>query len=99
MKGEKLKSTPIPEHICQLSPLPLPLPTCDMGGSYRSSCSLMATSLKSPAWKQITSFSSVFGPSLDGGREGEEDGGREGEEEEREKCQVLHTYMHVQYEH
>ena len=40
--------------------------TCDIGGSYKSSCSLSATSLKSAAWKQITSFISLLPVSLQG---------------------------------
>lgn len=39
-------------------------PTCDSGGSWRSSCSLMTTSGKSPAWKQTTSLVIRAGPSL-----------------------------------
>ena len=38
--------------------------TCDMGGSNRSSCKASATSLKSPAWKQTTSFISRLAPGL-----------------------------------
>lgn len=39
-------------------------PTCDSGGSWRSSCSLMTTSGKSPAWKHTTSLVIRAGPSL-----------------------------------